>query len=94
MNIQKCALLTALGWGELINAFLDSQRVFFFLRFSKISNNRLIKVVFRELTRFKTQKTEWPYFSYIRTLFEDIVLDHFIEGHFNINTFNSFLNKI
>jgi hypothetical protein len=38
MNIPKCALLAELGW-EPINAFLDRQRVSFFLRFSKISNN-------------------------------------------------------
>jgi len=33
----------------------------------------------------------------IRTLFEDVDLDHFIEGNFNINTFNRFFrinNKI
>jgi hypothetical protein len=67
------------------------------LRFSKISNNRLSKVVFHELSRFKTQNTEWPYFSYIRTLFEDASLDHFIGGNFQINTFNRFFgmnNKI
>ena len=64
--------------------------VSFFLRFFKISNNRLSKVVFHELSRFKIQNTEWPYFSYIRTLFEDVGLDHFIEGSFNINTFNRF----
>ena len=89
MNIPKCPLLAELGW-ELINAFLDRQRFSFFLRISKISNNRLSKVVFHELSRFKTQNTEWPYFSYIRTLFEDVGLDHFIEGHFQINTFNRF----
>jgi hypothetical protein len=33
MNIPKCALLAELGW-EPINAFLDRQRVSFFLRFS------------------------------------------------------------
>jgi hypothetical protein len=66
MNNPKCALLAELGW-EPINAFLDRQRVSFFLRFSKISNNRLSKVVVHELSRFKTQNTEWPYFSYIRT---------------------------
>ena len=96
MSIPKCALLAELGW-EPINAFLDRQRFSFFLRFSKISNNRLSKVVFHELSRFKTQNTEWPYFSYIRTLFEDVGLDHFIEGHFQINTFNRFFgmnNKI
>ena len=96
MNIPKCPLLAELGW-ELINAFLDRQRFSFFLRFSKISNNRLSKVVFHELSRFKTQNTEWPYFSYIRTLFEDVSLDHFIEGNFKINTFNRFFgmnNKI
>jgi len=62
MNIPKCAPLAKLGW-EPINAFLDRQRVSFFLRFSKISNNRLSKVVFHELSRFKTKNTEWPYFS-------------------------------
>ena len=49
------------------------------------------------LPLFKTQNTEWPYFSYIRTLFEDVGLDHFIEGNFKINTFNRFFgmnNKI
>jgi hypothetical protein len=51
MNIPKCPLLAELGW-ELINAFLDRQRFSFFLRFSKISNNRLSKVVFHELSRF------------------------------------------
>ena len=96
MNIPKCALLAELGW-EPINAFLDRQRVSFFLRFSKIPNNRLSKVVFHELSRFKTQNTEWPYFSYIRTLFEDVGLVHFIEENFSINTFNRFFgmnNKI
>ena len=96
MNILKCALLAELRW-EPINAFLDRQRVSFFLRFSKISNNSLSKVVFHELFRFKTQNTEWPYFSYIRTLFEDVGLEHFIVGNFNINTFNRFFgmnNKI
>ena len=44
MNIPKCALLSELGW-KPIYAFLDGQRVSFFLRFSKISNNRLSKVV-------------------------------------------------
>jgi hypothetical protein len=29
-------------------------------------------------------------FSYIRTLFQDVGLDHFIEGNFKINTFNRF----
>ena len=89
MNIPKCALLAELGW-EPITAFLDGQRVSSFLRFSKISNNRLSKAVFHELSRFKTQNTEWPYISYIRMLFEDVGLDHFIEGNFNINTFNRF----
>jgi hypothetical protein len=32
MNIPKCALLAELGW-ESFNAFLDRQRVYFFLRF-------------------------------------------------------------
>jgi hypothetical protein len=59
MNIPKCALLAELGW-EPITAFLDGQRVSSFLRFSKISNNRLSKAVFHELSRFKTQNTEWP----------------------------------
>ena len=59
MNIPKCDLLAELGW-EPINAFLDRQRVSFVLRFSKISNNRLSKAVFHELSRFKTQNTEWP----------------------------------
>jgi hypothetical protein len=58
--------------------------------FSTISNNRLNKVVFHELSRFKTQNTEWPYFSYIHTLFGDVGLHHFIEGNFKINTFNRF----
>jgi hypothetical protein len=89
MNIPKCPLLAELGW-ELINAFLDRQRFSFFLRISKISNNRLSKVVFHELSRFKTQNTEWPYFSYIRTLFEDVSLDHFIEGNFKISSCQKF----
>jgi hypothetical protein len=95
MNIPKY-ILSELGW-EPINVFLDRQRVSFFLRFSKISNNRLSKVVFHELSRFKTQNTEWPYFSYIRTLFEDVGRDNFTEGNLNINTFNRFFgmnNKI
>ena len=96
MNTPKCALLAELRW-EPSNAFLDRQRVSFFLRLTKISSNTLSKVVFQELSRFKTQNTEWPYFSYIRTLFEDVGLDYFIEGNFNINTFNRFFvmnNKI
>jgi hypothetical protein len=96
MNIPKCDLLAELGW-EPINAFLDRQRDFFFVRFSKISNSRLSKVLFHEFFRFKTQNTEWPYFSYIRALFEDVSLDHFIEGNFNINMFKKFFgmnNKI
>jgi hypothetical protein len=48
VKIPKCALLVELGW-EPINAFLDRQRVSFFLRFSKVSNNRLSKVVLHEL---------------------------------------------
>jgi len=89
MNIPKCALLAELGL-EPINAFLVRQRVSFSLRLTKISNNRPSKVVFHELSRFKTQNAEWPYFSYIRTLFEYVGLPHFIEGNFKINTFNRF----
>jgi hypothetical protein len=81
MNIPKCALLAKLGW-EPINAFLDRQIVPLFLRFSIISNNRLSKVVVHELSRFKAQNTEWPYFSYMCRLLEDF--------NFNINTFNRF----
>ena len=47
VKIPKCALLVELGW-KPINAFLDRQRVSFFLRFSKVSNNRLSKVVLHE----------------------------------------------
>lgn len=81
MYIPKCALLAELGW-ELINAFLDRQRVSFFLRFLNVSNNRLSKAVLHELSRYQIQNTEWPSFSYNRTLCEDVGLDHFIEGHY------------
>ena len=61
MNIPKCAILVKLGL-EQINAFLDRERVFFFLKIDKISNNRLSKVVFHKLSRFEMQNAEWPYF--------------------------------
>jgi hypothetical protein len=57
---------------------------------TKISNNSPNKVVFNELSKFKTQNAESPYLSYILTLFEDVGLPHFIEGNFKINTFNRF----
>ena len=42
------------------------------------------------MSRFKTQNAEWPYFSYIRTLFEHVGLPHLIEENFKINTFKTF----
>ena len=89
MNIPKCDPLAELGL-EPITAFLDRQRVSFSLRLTKISNNSPNKVVFHELTKFKTQYAESPYFSYILTLFEDVGLPHLIEGNFKINTLNRF----
>jgi hypothetical protein len=89
VNIPKCAMLAELGW-EPINVFLDRQRVSVFLRFSKVSNNRLSKAVFLELSLYQTLNRKWPYISYNRTLFEDVGLDHLIEGHFKIKTSNKF----
>ena len=89
VNIPKCAILAELGW-EPINVFLDRQRVSVFLRFSKVSNNRLSKAVFHELSLYQTINREWPYISYNRTLFEDVGLDNFIEGHFKITASNKF----
>jgi hypothetical protein len=89
MNIPKCDPLTELGL-EPITAFLDRQRVSFSLSLTKISNNSPNKVVFNELSKFKTQNAESPYLSYILTLFEDVGLPHFIEGNFKINTLNRF----
>ena len=92
VNIPKCAILAELVW-EPINAFLDRQRVSFFLRFSKVSNNRLSKVFLHEISRYQTQNTEWPCFSDNRRLCEDVDLGHFIEGHFKIKTSNKFFGK-
>ena len=57
VKIPKCALLVELGW-EPINAFLDGRRFSFFLRCSKVSTNRLSKVVLHELSRYQAQNTE------------------------------------
>jgi hypothetical protein len=62
MNIPKCALLAELGLAP-INAFLDRQKVSFSWRLTNISSNRPSKVAVHELSRFKTQNAEWPYFS-------------------------------
>jgi hypothetical protein len=36
---------------------------------------------------------EWPYFDYIRSLFESVGLDHFINGSFNKGTFYTFFGE-
>ena len=61
-----------------MNAFLDRQKISYFSRFSELNSTRLCKQTFDEL--FSKNIKEWPYFDYIRSLFESVGLDHFING--------------
>jgi hypothetical protein len=90
INIPISALLLELGW-EPINAFLDRQRISYFSRFSELNSTRLCKQTFDEL--FSKNIKEWPYFDYIRSLFESVGLDHFINGSFNKGTFYKFFGE-
>jgi hypothetical protein len=91
---QPCAIhgrITEVHKAFPINAFLDRQRISYFSRFSELNSTRLCKQTFDEL--FSKNIKEWPYFDYIRSLFESVGLDHFINGSFNKGTFYTFLGE-
>ena len=91
MNVPISALLMELGW-EPINNFLDRQRISYFSRFSRLPTTRLCKQVYDKM--FGTNVKEWPYFTYIKNLFEIVGLDHFLSGNCDRNTFNKFFGQI
>jgi hypothetical protein len=90
INIPISALLLELGW-KPINAFLDRQRISYFLRFSELNSTRQCKQTFDEL--FSNNIKEWSYFDYIRSFFESVGLDHFINRSFNKGSFYKFVGE-
>ena len=93
MNIPINATLIELGW-EPINNFLDRQRIAYFSRFSNLPSSRLCKQVYEELSNSNHSAQEWPYFKYVKSVFEGVGLDHFIQGNFSLKTFNKFFGSI
>lgn len=91
VNVPKSSLLAELGW-ESINDFLDRQRVSYFKYICELPETRLCKVIFWELE--KVASNDWPYFTYIKSIFQDVGLDFmFTDKAFNTGKFNLFMGQ-
>jgi hypothetical protein len=55
--------------------------------------SRILTIPFSLFSLFSKNIKEWPYFDYIRSLFESVGLDNFINGSFNKGTFYTFFGE-
>ena len=74
MNIPKSALFLELGW-KPVYAFMNRQRVAYYVRFQNLADDRLCKVIFNMLR--KSENSE--YHTYFKNLFIDLGLDHYVQ---------------
>lgn len=88
MNIPKSALFLELGW-EPVYAFMNRQRVAYYARFQNLADDRLCKIIFDLLGNSEHSE----YHMYLKKIFIDLGLDHYVHGAIDLQVFRSFYGQ-
>ena len=77
------------------NDYLDRQSVSYFARIKKLPITKLCKLVLMGVEHSNTSiSSGWKYLDHLKSVFNNIGLDHLINNEININTFFvSFVRK-